>query len=54
MIGAHKRNTGPMLTSLRCGAKNSLGQTLQVTIGPRQKALPHAWGRAGVGRPTRQ
>jgi hypothetical protein len=26
MIGAHKRNTAPMLTSLRCGAKTRSGR----------------------------
>jgi hypothetical protein len=26
MIGAHKRNTGPMLASLRCGAKTRSGR----------------------------
>ena len=43
-----------MLTSLRCDARTRFWQTLQITICPRQKALPHAWGRAGIGRPTRQ
>jgi hypothetical protein len=54
MNGDHKRNTGPMLSSLRCGAKTPLRQALQVTIGPWQEALPHAWGRVGIRRPTWQ
>jgi Amino acid synthesis len=31
-----------------------LRQALQVTIGPWQEALPHAWGRVGIRRPARQ
>jgi uncharacterized protein YjcR len=27
VIGSHKRNTGPMLTSPRCGAKTRLGKS---------------------------
>jgi hypothetical protein len=30
---------------------DSLGQALQVTIGPREETLPHAWGAPGSGAP---
>ena len=55
MTGDHPRNTGPMLPSLRCGAKaHAVGQALRVSGGKRRKALPNAWGCAGVRRSARQ
>ena len=54
MISKHLRNTSAMLSSPRCGARTSLGQTVQVSRGKRQKTLPNAWWRAGIGRSARQ
>ena len=34
--------------------QDSHGQVLQVTISPRQEALPHAWGCVGIRRSARQ
>ena len=55
MTGDHPRNTGPMLSSLRCGAKtHAVGQALRVSGGKRKKALPNAWWCAGIRGSARQ
>ena len=54
MTGNHRRNTGPMLASRRCGAKTRSGEGLQVAGSTRQKAMSDAWWRAGIGRAERE
>jgi hypothetical protein len=53
MTGDHPRNTGPMLSSLRCGAKTRSGKPCG-SSGKRRKALPNAWWCAGIRRSPRQ
>ena len=54
MTGNHPRNTGPMLPSLRCGAKTPSGKPCGSPAVAR-KALPNAWWCAGIrGSPRQQ
>jgi hypothetical protein len=55
MTGDHRRNTDPMLSSLRSGAKTRSGKPCGVSGGKRRKALPNAWWCAGIrGSPRQQ
>jgi uncharacterized protein YjcR len=47
----HKRNTGPMRTSPRCGAKTRSGQSCQApAVQGKQRCRMHG-GAAGAGAP---
>jgi hypothetical protein len=51
MIGAHKRNTGPMLSSLRCGAKTRSGRPCRSpSVHGRKRCRMHG-GAPGSGAP---
>jgi len=51
MTGAHKRNTGPMLTSLRCGAKTRSGRPRRSpSVHSKRRCRMHG-GAVGSGAP---
>jgi uncharacterized protein YjcR len=51
MTGAHKRNTGPMLTSLRCGAKTRSGRPCRSpSVHSKRRCRMHG-GAVGSGAP---
>jgi hypothetical protein len=51
MIGAHKRNTGPMLVSPRCGAKTRTGRPCQSPSVQGKKRCRMHGGAPGSGAP---
>ena len=51
MTGVHKRNTGPMLSSLRCGAKTRSGSPCKSpAVGGKKRCRMHG-GALGSGAP---
>jgi hypothetical protein len=51
VIGAHKRNTGPMLSSLRCGAKTRAGTPCKSpSVHDKKRCRMHG-GAPGSGAP---
>ena len=51
MVGTHKRNTGPMLASLRCGARTRRGTNCRApAVSGRKRCRMHG-GSAGSGAP---
>jgi uncharacterized protein YjcR len=57
MAGDHPRNTGPMLASLRCGAKTRSGQPCRMHGGARGSGAPrgnrNAWKTGQYSRESR-
>jgi uncharacterized protein YjcR len=51
MTGDHPRNTGPMLTSQRCGAKTRSGKSCQSPAVQGKKRCRMHGGAAGSGAP---
>jgi uncharacterized protein YjcR len=51
MIGAHKRNTGPMLVSPRCGAKTRMGRPCKSPSVQGKKRCRMHGGAPGSGAP---
>jgi hypothetical protein len=51
MIGAHKRNTGPMLASPRCGAKTRTGRPCKSPLVQGKKRCRMHGGALGSGAP---
>jgi uncharacterized protein YjcR len=51
MIGAHKRNTGPMLASPRCGAKTRTGRPCKSPLVQGKKRCRMHGGAPGSGAP---
>jgi uncharacterized protein YjcR len=51
MIGAHKRNTGPMLASPRCGAKTRTGRPCKSPSAQGKKRCRMHGGALGSGAP---
>jgi len=51
MIGAHKRNTGPMLASPRCGAKTRMGGSCKSPSVQGKKRCRMHGGAPGSGAP---
>ena len=51
MIGVHKRNFGPMLSSLRCGAKTCSGGSCRSPAVRGKKRCRMHGGAAGSGAP---
>jgi uncharacterized protein YjcR len=51
MIGAHKRNTGPMLASPRCGAKTRTGRSCKSPSVQGKKRCRMHGGALGSGAP---
>ena len=51
MNGGHKRNTGPMLSSLRCGAKTRLGRPCKSPSVLGKKRCRMHGGALGSGAP---
>ena len=54
MTGTHQRNTGPMLASPRCGAKDQVRRFVQLAGGGGKEEVPNAWWRSWLGRAKRQ
>ena len=51
MAGTHPRNTGPMLSSRRCGAKTRCGRACRApAVGGRKRCRMHG-GASGSGAP---
>ena len=53
MTNAHKRNTGPMLSSLRCGAKTRSGGSCRSPAVSGKKRCRMHGGAPGSGAPRR-
>jgi hypothetical protein len=51
MTGDHKRNTGPMLSSRRCGAKTRSGRPCRSPVVSGKKRCRMHGGAAGSGAP---
>ena len=51
MARTHKRNTGPMLSSLRCGAKTRSGKSCQSPAVKNKKRCRMHGGAEGSGAP---
>ena len=51
MTGVHKRNTGPMLSSLRCGAKTRSGSSCKSPAVRGKKRCRMHGGALGSGAP---
>ena len=51
MKGNHKRNTGPMLSSLRCGAKTRSGKPCKSPAAHGKKRCRMHGGASGSGAP---
>jgi hypothetical protein len=51
MVGTHRRNTGPMLASPRCGAKTRTGTSCRAPAVSGKKRCRMHGGAAGSGAP---